>query len=105
MDKIFQDRKNLNKGTYSGIRCPILKYDGSKFSYIVSHFQIQGQVMEMEILENAIVSTNNINVSKTDCCLGLMIMNTFIRNRRYRLKLFIKNKKKKKKTNNINGSQ
>ena len=52
--------------------------------------------MEMEILENAIVSTNNINVSKTDCCLGLMIMNTIIRNRRYRLKLFIKKKKKKK---------
>ena len=50
--------------------------------------------MEMEILENAIVSTNNINVSKTDCCLGLMIMNTIIRNRRHRLKLFIKKKKK-----------
>ena len=54
--------------------------------------------MEMEILENAIVSTNNINVSKTDCCLGLMIMNTIIRNRRHRLKLFIKKKKKKKLT-------
>ena len=53
--------------------------------------------MEMEILENAIVSTNNINVSKTDCCLGLMIMNTIIRNRRYRLKLFIKKKKINKK--------
>ena len=51
--------------------------------------------MEMEILENAIVSTNNINVSKTDCCLGLMIMNTIIRNRRHKLKLFINNKKKK----------
>ena len=50
--------------------------------------------MEMEILENAIVSTNNINVSKTDCSLGLMIMNTIIRNRRHRLKLFIKKKKK-----------
>ena len=90
MDKIFQNRKNLNKGTYSGIRCPILKYDGSKFSYIVSHFQIQGQVMEMEILENAIVSTNNINVLETDWCLGLMIMSTIIKSRRHRLKFYLK---------------